>query len=247
MSICAIIPAAGKGSRLNSARPKIFTEIIPGKTIWDILYEKIRPHVDQINLVLNSEVENDFNDFVVRDATFTSNQDIPVGMGDAIFKGYETWKKFDYVLIVWGDQVHVSNNTISDVLKKTSSKKDNHLILPISVQDDPYVEYIFNSSRTELKNIKQSREGDKCSPGGFSDIGVFCLSTKNIKHYWDEYLNCFEKGTSTGEINFLPFLILLSENNWEMDTVLIEDNTEARGVNTPDDLAYFQKIYENNR
>ena len=32
-----------------------------------------------------------------------------------------------------------------------------------------------------------------------------------------------------------------------MDTVLIEDNTEARGVNTPDDLAYFQKIYENNR
>src|SRR5689334_16795046 len=55
MKICAVIPAAGRGTRLGGTGPKILTRLSERHTIWSILYEKLSPLVDHIHLVLSPE------------------------------------------------------------------------------------------------------------------------------------------------------------------------------------------------
>ena len=58
MSICAVIPAAGNGTRLGSSDPKVFTRISENKVVWDFLHENIKPHVDSFNLILKPGVRD---------------------------------------------------------------------------------------------------------------------------------------------------------------------------------------------
>ncbi|HWX88999.1 MAG TPA: 2-C-methyl-D-erythritol 4-phosphate cytidylyltransferase, partial [Rhizomicrobium sp.] len=53
MRVCAVIPAAGRGTRLGTDMPKILTPLTAQETIWSILYAKLSPLVDRIHLVLS--------------------------------------------------------------------------------------------------------------------------------------------------------------------------------------------------
>ena len=140
---------------MNHDRPKVFVPILRDKTIFDFLYSLVSPHCDGINLVLSPEGNNYKNLIPVDRRIEISIQDDPIGMGDAIFKGYEFWSKFDYVYIIWGDQVNVSQDTMSLMTTYAQKKRP---VIPLTRQPDPYVEYEFDDSNS-LFNIKQSRRG----------------------------------------------------------------------------------------
>lgn len=239
--ICTLVPAAGRGSRLGGDYPKVFTPIIKDCTIWDIIHSKLLKIANNHCLVLNSFVYEQYKDKISKNLNIAF-QDNPIGMGDAIFQGYKFWKNSKYLIIVWGDQVNISDDTLKQVVSKFTKDENDQLILPLVKQESPYVEYIFKDEI--LVNILQQREGDITSKGGLSDIGVFGLTTNNLDNYWAEYLSENILGNATGEINFLPFLSFLSfKKNWSLKKILIQNVDESRGINTPNDLEYFRKLY----
>ena len=105
---------------------------------------------------------------------------------------------------------------------------------------------MWNMSLTDrcLTKVLQTREGDATTPNGFSDVGTFLLSTEGLKPAWEDYLETAPRGSGTGEINFLPFLPFLSARGWAITPLEVADPTEARGINTKDDLAFFQSLYK---
>jgi bifunctional UDP-N-acetylglucosamine pyrophosphorylase/glucosamine-1-phosphate N-acetyltransferase len=243
MKICAVIPAAGKGTRLNSDKPKLFTSVIGKRTIWDILSEKLFKHVDHIH-VINSPWSNTyFDEVVIRENQFltTSIQQIPLGMGDAIFSARKFWIDFDHILIVWGDQIYISDSTIKDTIELHSKFSGNHCTIPLVNINNPYVDYLF-SSDGNLLNICQSREGDVMNDTGMSDVGTFLLSTKNLINQWDTFISSNKILNKTGEQNFLPFLPWLSLHNWHIRKLMISDVNESRGINTQEDLVFFKDL-----
>ena len=238
--VCTLVPAAGRGSRLGGNCPKVFTPITDTETIWSILSSKLRLISDHHCLILNSKSYSEYKDTLDPKLNIAL-QDNPIGMGDAIFKGVKYFSKHKLLVIVWGDQVHVSQNTLKSVVQNYSGEP-NQIVLPLVSQEDPYVEYIFKGDK--LVNIKQQREGDSTEKGGLSDIGVFALTTNGLEKCWSEFLKNCEKGTETGEINFLPFLIFLSQKcSWKVNKLVVNDPDEARGINTPEDLRYFREMY----
>lgn len=239
MSICAVIPAAGRGTRLGQAGPKILTRLSPRDTIWSILYQKLSPLVDHIHLVLSPDAGIFFPALPAK--VSTSVQPEPIGMGDAIFRGHDIWSHHDAILVVWGDQVFVSTDTLRRSIAALREPR-HHLVLPMTRMANPYVEYVFEGER--LARVMQTREGDATRPGGFSDVGTFLLGTQNLRAGWENYLAGAPRGAATGELNFLPFLPFLSGRGWTVTPVLVADETEARGINTPEDLAFFQRIYK---
>ncbi|HMH65898.1 MAG TPA: NTP transferase domain-containing protein [Rhizomicrobium sp.] len=240
MKVCAVIPAAGRGTRLGADTPKILTPLNARDTIWSVLYTRLAPLVDHIHLVLSPEGAAVFPALPAN--VSTSIQPVPIGMGDAIFRGHDVWSHYDAVLVVWGDQVFVSNNTLSRALAALKTP-DHHAVLPVTRMAAPYVEYVFDGPR--LTQVLQTREGDATTPNGFSDVGTFLLATRDLKPAWDAYLATAPRGTGTGEINFLPFLPYLSARGWTVTPLEVADATEARGINTKDDLAFFQSLYKN--
>ena len=241
MSICAVIPAAGNGTRLVSSDPKVFTKVLERKVVWDFLLENIKPHVDSFNLILKPGIKDRYSQHL-SESIIVSEQDVPLGMGDAIFRGYDHWRTFDHILVVWGDQINISSST----LERVTAELSNSIVIPFVKPSSPYVEYVFENEK--LITVLQSREGDMTSPGGLSDIGVFLLPTKNLKKFWNEYKKISEKGASTGELNFLPFFTYLnSVCGMPIKRVLVENVDEAKGLNTKDDLAFFQSVVLKNK
>jgi bifunctional UDP-N-acetylglucosamine pyrophosphorylase/glucosamine-1-phosphate N-acetyltransferase len=238
MSICAVIPAAGRGTRLGADGPKILTQLTPRDTVWSILHAKLAPLVDHIHLVLSPEGAAAFP--ALPADVSTSIQPVPAGMGDAIFRGHDVWSQYDAVLVVWGDQVFVSPLTLTRAIAALNDPT-RHAVLPVTRMATPYVEYVFEGAG--LAKVLQTREGDTTTPNGFSDVGTFLLGTAGLKPAWDAYLARGSRGAGTGEINFLPFLPFLSEQGWRITPVEVADETEARGINTKDDLAFFQSLY----
>ena len=170
-----------------------------------------------------------------------SIQPAPTGMGDAIFRGFDVWSRHDAVLVVWGDQVFVSSDTLSRALAALAPGRK--VVLPVTRMPMPYVEYVFKQGA--LTKVLQTREGDATTPGGLSDVGAFLLRTDGLKEAWDRYLATVPAGNGTGEINFLPFLPFLARQGWTVTPLEVADATEARGINTPDDLAFFRDLYKN--
>ena len=238
MSVCALIPAAGRGSRLGTDAPKILAPLTEQQTIWSILHAKLAPLVDHIHLVLSPDGAEAFPPLPPN--VSRSIQPVPLGMGDAIFGAGVAWSRFDAVLIVWGDQVFVSTATLQRTLAALSSPI-RHGVLPVVRMARPYVEYVFDGAR--LVKVLQSREGDQTAANGFSDVGTFLLGTAGLTQAWERYLADAARGSATGEINFLPFLPFLSAQGWTMTALEVADATEARGINTMEDLSFFQSLY----
>jgi bifunctional UDP-N-acetylglucosamine pyrophosphorylase/glucosamine-1-phosphate N-acetyltransferase len=246
-SICAVIPAAGRGSRLGMDVPKLLAPLGPDLTVWDVLYANIAPWVHHMQVILHPSMITRLETHLLlhppeHTPVSYALQEIPRGMGDAIFCGYSSWRQFTDILVVWGDQIFVSQATVEKTLLLHRSTKPPGLSLPLCRQAVPYVEYIFDDAQ-KIVRVSQSREGDACRPNGLSDVGVFALSTRGLAACWRSYQEQGERGTQTGELNFLPFLSYLSTLcAWHTQCFEIEDVRESRGINTREDLIFFQQL-----
>jgi bifunctional UDP-N-acetylglucosamine pyrophosphorylase/glucosamine-1-phosphate N-acetyltransferase len=214
-------------------------------TIWSVLKAKLKPFVDHIHVVLSPSGLPVFVEALTGDPdasiVSTSVQTEPIGMGDAIFRGYERWSHAKTIVVVWGDQVHVSKETIKASLDLHEGA-ERRLVIPLVSLPEPYVEYRF-SDDGRLSGILQSREGDICKPGGWGDVGTFLLSTDGLLDAWQAFLSKASRGARTGEVNFLPFLVFLGEVGWDVAYSIVSDPSEARGINSPEDLAFFRQVY----
>ncbi len=250
--LCAIVPAAGRGTRLSASVPKVFVPILPDLTIWDAVRTKLAPVAAPIILVLSPDGLNyvDQNPGAFRPGSFENTikavQSSPLGMGDAIFGVADLWREFDDLLIVWGDQFNLSLQTVKACIQLHSHRTGPAVTLPVVRAAQPYVEYVFDS-RGSLTAIRQSREGDACEPNGFSDVGVFLLTGGvALIEEWTRYRAGGRIGSVTAEINFLPFLVHLSAARWPVNRYETHDPAEAIGINTPEDLAFARQLLQKN-
>lgn len=245
MKTCAVIPAAGLGRRLNIPIPKLLAPLTPTKTIWSVLRNNLRM-VDHIHIVASPEGEPLLRAALQEDLAngfvTISIQQKPIGMGDAIFQGYPIWSNAQNILIVWGDQAFVSEETFLQALIAHAGAPKT-IALPLTAVPTPYVEYLFDA-QSRLIQVKQSRELELCNAHGLADVGTFVLSVPELFLAWNTYQPKTTRGSRTNEINFLPFLPYLVAQGWSVRRVDVLNPLEARGINTPEDLLFFQKTYE---
>lgn len=250
--ICAVIPAAGRGTRLGADVPKIMLELAEGVTVWHLLHGRLRPWVEHVHVVVSPSGEDRFRRLVAEDVNSgivsVSVQDEPRGMGDAIFGCAEHWDTYDTILVVWGDQANLSPVTLQRVVhahKGSTTVDVPGLTIPLVEMDEPYVEYDYDPASSTLQGVHMSREGDECRARGLSDVGVFCLSTQGpLASAWQDYLAEAVVGATTGEVNFLPFLPYLArDRHWPVTVVPVTDPNEARGINTLADLEFTRRTF----
>jgi CTP:molybdopterin cytidylyltransferase MocA len=250
LTVCAVIPAAGRGSRLNRNGPKLLAPITEQETVWSLLRRRLEGLVDHIHVVLSPRDLHAFRRVLDHEAVLDTAgarrvtigvQPQPTGMGDAVYIGHPVWSRADVLLVVWGDQVHVTRGTFQAALRLHANAQ-RRIVLPLVRLPVPYVEYAFDASG-RLTAVWQSREGHRCQPGGLGDVGTFVLSTQGLGEEWLRFRADGNRGEMTGEINFLPFLLHLTRRHWETIPLHLSEPLQARGVNTPDDLEFFRNLY----
>ena len=102
----AIIPAAGRGSRLGSDRPKILYPVA-GRLLIEWLLDFLEPNCSRLVFVLSPEGAGEVRPELERLTPGRFDiviQEVPLGMGDAVERALPAVRTAQ-VVIVWGDQV----------------------------------------------------------------------------------------------------------------------------------------------
>lgn len=229
-----VIPAAGKGSRLNSDLPKIFTAIYQSKSIFDLIVEQGTSHVDEMILLLSPKGKDYFESHIAANAPKNVHvwvQESATGMFDAMNQLFEALlnRQEDFHLIVqWGDQPFCD----ADLHKKLFLDLEKFQVsVPLVWVSSPYVQFKLGSPLA----VWESREGEKCDAFGFKDMGVFAFTRESIESAWPLYKLNAPFGKITGERNFVKFFETV-QNKIEIFWRLDQPYYKSIGINTPEEL-----------
>jgi bifunctional UDP-N-acetylglucosamine pyrophosphorylase/glucosamine-1-phosphate N-acetyltransferase len=229
-----LIAAAGLGSRMESDLPKPLTRLPNGKTFLSTAIEKLANHVDGL-VVITSEAVLMHPDFSQVKGCQYLIQKNPTGMGDAVFSASDLIGQHEDVMIMWCDQIGITEETIAKTIEfHNSNGGRNRMTIPLLRKNTRYIHFQIKAGNIE--KILQAKEGDVIANPVLSDIGLFLLSNgSQLVDNWHEGGRDFARGILTSEINFLPFLAYLNSNGWEFNSVMAND-LDGIGVNTKDEL-----------
>jgi bifunctional N-acetylglucosamine-1-phosphate-uridyltransferase/glucosamine-1-phosphate-acetyltransferase GlmU-like protein len=230
-----IIPAAGKGSRLESNLPKLFTPIFNNNSVYDILITDDTSYVDEFILLLSPEGLNYFNTYLKSKAPanlYTWVQDEPTGMFDAINQIFTILIERDTddfdLIIQWGDQPFC-DKFIHELL--FLDLKNYQTSVPLVWVHNPYVQFKLG------KNLKviETRENEMNDIFGFKDMGIFAFKRNIIESCWNNYKIYAKKGKVTNEKNFVKFFEVI-DNNFPIFWRIDQPYYKSIGINTKNDL-----------
>jgi bifunctional N-acetylglucosamine-1-phosphate-uridyltransferase/glucosamine-1-phosphate-acetyltransferase GlmU-like protein len=234
-----IVPAAGRGSRLQASVPKVLVPV-NGRPMLDHLVDRYRQHVDTVIVVAHPSFSEDVGRHLTRTALATPfhvvEQREPTGMLDAILLGASAVADADpdRVWITWCDQVGVLPATVRRMASAEETAPDPSLVIPTVLRKAPYIHFA-RSTQGRIAEVLQRREGDAMPEEGESDMGVFALSRRAYEMDLPEYASTATPGRATAERNFLPFIPWLASRRLVV-TFPCTDQMEAIGINTPEEL-----------
>jgi bifunctional N-acetylglucosamine-1-phosphate-uridyltransferase/glucosamine-1-phosphate-acetyltransferase GlmU-like protein len=237
----AIIPAAGKGSRLGFDRPKILYPVA-GRMIVEWLLDFLLPNCASIVFVLSpqgrAEVELELSRLIPGRYRIAI-QEVPTGMGDAVelgLAGVDT----THVAIVWGDQVALRRSSVDACLRIHAGPLNPDLTCPTVMRREPYI-HLERDREGGISGLLQKREGDRMPPEGESDTGFFCFRTARLRELLARLRESSGHGNATGEFNFLP-IIPLTAREGVVVTPRLMTLEETVGINSQEDAALLEPL-----
>jgi bifunctional UDP-N-acetylglucosamine pyrophosphorylase/glucosamine-1-phosphate N-acetyltransferase len=231
-----VIPAAGSGTRLGAAVPKLLVPVNGRPMVRHVLDRYRRFASRAIVVVAPGALEQVRAALAAEPWVTLVVQDAPTGMLDAILlAGSEVsagpWHR---VLITWCDQIAIAPATIEAVVGAAAAHPEPPLVMPVCRSVDPYVHLIRDGDGTIVR-VLHRREGDEMPRDGESDAGVFDLSRDAFLRWLPDYAAAPDIGARTGERNFVPFAAWTAARG-PVVTIPCRDREEAVGINTPDEL-----------
>ena len=232
-----VIPAAGRGSRLQTAGAKALAAV-NGRPMIDRLLDMYAEYTDSAVVVASPahEVEIRRHCAAQGRAVRIAVQPAPTGMLDALLAAADAVRASDAqrVWITWCDQVAIHPDTIARLAALEASVPDAAVTLPTVRRRDPYIHFDRDASG-RIVSVRHRREGDAMPAVGESDAGLFALSSAAFDAL-QRFGASANAGRTTAERNFLPFIPWLARTE-RVVTFECTDPREAIGVNTAEDLA----------
>jgi bifunctional UDP-N-acetylglucosamine pyrophosphorylase/glucosamine-1-phosphate N-acetyltransferase len=237
----AVIPAAGRGSRLGFHRPKILYPVA-GRPILDWLLDFLRPNCSQLVFVLSPDGTADVSselDQRLPGRYKVVIQECPTGMGDAVALALPLVRT-PHVAIVWGDQVALRRRSVEACLRLQQGPLAPDMTCPTVMRDRPYIHF-ERDVQGRIVALLQAREGDVMPARGESDTGFFCFRTQVLIRLLKELRATPANGSGTGEFNFLP-VIPLAARHGIVITPRLMSVEETVGVNSAEDAGGLEEF-----
>jgi bifunctional N-acetylglucosamine-1-phosphate-uridyltransferase/glucosamine-1-phosphate-acetyltransferase GlmU-like protein len=238
----AVVPAAGRGSRLGFDKPKILYPVA-GQPIIDWLLRLLLPACSRIVFVLSPDGRDPVEQYLTgrwpADRCETAVQEVPTGMGDAVHAGL-AHVRTPLVCVVWGDQVALRSESVQACLRLQQGRLRPDMTVPTVFRDNPYIHFERNENG-RIRSLLQAREGDRMPPRGESDTGFFCFRTEALRELLTEVRRRPEQtGAATREFNLLPIIPLAAQQDRTVLTPHVMKIEETVGINSADDARHLE-------
>jgi bifunctional UDP-N-acetylglucosamine pyrophosphorylase / glucosamine-1-phosphate N-acetyltransferase len=235
----AVVPAAGRGSRLGFDRPKILFPVA-GRPVLAWLLDALLPVARSVVFVLSPAgrpvVEPELERWLPGRYQVVVQQE-PTGMGDAVELARGAVST-PYLVVVWGDQVALRPESVAACARIHAGPFVPEITVPTRWRSAPYIHFVRDPAG-RITSVLQAREGDPMPAEGEGDAGLFCFTTDALGRLLDRLrASPARSGRRTGEFNLLP-VIPLAERVLTPRLLSLE---ETIGINTPAEAARLEEI-----
>ena len=238
----AVIPAAGRGSRLGFDRPKILYPV-SGRPILDWLLDLLTPYCSRLVFVLSPQGASDVGVELERRIPGRYEivvQEAPTGMGDAVSLGLSQVHT-PHLAVVWGDQVALRQHSVEACLRLHQGVLLPDATCPTVLRTQPYIHF-DRAPDGNLSGLRQAREGATMPETGESDTGFFCFRASKLGSWLEQVrASGTAAGNLTGEFNLLPVIPWAARQGLVLTPRLMEVG-ETMGVNSVQDAAAVEQF-----
>lgn len=239
----AIIPAAGRGTRLQFDLPKALFPL-KGKALLDWVVDRVSFGVSKIVVVISPKDEPHFREWLIgrADAAKISFafQPVPLGTVDALLCS-ESKANTPNTVVVWGDHYSIQRKTVQLSLQVHEAVTNSSLTFPTCERKNPYIA-VQRDAKGKIIGVEQAREKSMPIEFGENDCGMFAFNSKHLF----EVLHRAKRdgalaGKFTNELNLLTLLPLF-ESRGRVNTLRIADISETMGVNTREEVKAAENV-----
>ena len=228
--VTAVVLAAGKGSRMNSNKPKILHTIAGQSMLGRVLNTAEQISDEQIVVIGNQseQVKNHVLDELGKKSVKFALQEKQLGTGHAVLVGLEQASCIadSKILILYGDVPLIQ----VDTLKKLINLSDNHPIVLLSTKlVDPtgYGRIVRDESASVVAVVEERDANVQQQQINEVSSGIMVVQQNRLM----AWLNMLDNNNSQGEYYLPDILISCVAEGGSVASLCIDDWNEVGGVN----------------
>ena len=237
--LATIILAAGKGTRMKSDLAKVLHPICGKPMLWYLVELSQKLGSGKTVVVAGHQAAMIENTMEGQNLIYAC-QEKQLGTAHAVLQAGDALRHFDGdVLILCGDVPLLLPSTIEDLLEKHRAG-GNAITVMTAILNDPgsYGRVIKNEEGEVLKIVEARDAGAEERAIKEINTGIYCA--KNA--FLFEAVRKIDNKNTQGEYYFTDIFEIARRENRKTGSFIIDDSSEAMGINTPDDLEAAEKI-----
>ena len=238
MSLAIIILAAGKGTRMKSAKPKVMHTLAGKPMLQHVIDTAKQLSPSQLAVVCGNGADE-----VV---PYLQNQQIDVvmqheqkGTGHAVEQAKASFANSEQVLVLYGDVPLITTETLQDLIE--SGDKDSLKVLTAILDDPTGYGRIVRDYDDNMLCITEEKDADE-ETKLINEIntGIMCIPAK----WLTEALSQLDNNNAQGEYYLTDLIAKAVNQGIEINSVTCEDEMEVAGINNRVQLAEVESYYQ---
>jgi bifunctional UDP-N-acetylglucosamine pyrophosphorylase / glucosamine-1-phosphate N-acetyltransferase len=238
MSLSIIILAAGKGTRMKSAKPKVMHTLANKPLLQHVIDTAKQLNPSQLTVVCGSGAD-EVVPYLQQQGIDTAMQLEQKGTGHAVEQAKAFYQESDQVLVLYGDVPLIEKDTLEALIQEGDV---NTLKVLTTVLDDPtgYGRIVRDVTGRMLMITEEKDANEETREINEVNTGIMCIPAK----WLNSALSQLDNNNAQGEYYLTDLIAKAVEEGMEIDSITCEDEQEVAGVNNRVQLAELESYYQ---
>ncbi|MBX2839396.1 MAG: bifunctional UDP-N-acetylglucosamine diphosphorylase/glucosamine-1-phosphate N-acetyltransferase GlmU [Gammaproteobacteria bacterium] len=237
MTIRFIVLAAGKGTRMKSALPKVLHRLAEKPLLGHVLDTAFSLDPASVTVVIGHGAEL-VKETIAQPVNWALQTE-QMGTGHAVMQGLDGIEQDDIVLVTYGDVPLTRASTYKKLLDSASSDEMSLLTL---IMDDPtgYGRILRNDSGDVIGIVEQKDASPSELKIREGNAGVIAVAGGHLK----QLLSAIDNNNAQNEYYLTDIFALAHAQGIKINTVHPDDAWEVDGVNSRIQLAELERVHQ---
>ncbi|MCF7912634.1 MAG: NTP transferase domain-containing protein [Candidatus Cloacimonetes bacterium] len=239
MKTATIILAAGKGTRMRSDLPKVVFEIAGEPMINRVITTARQVDSERIIVVIGYKKEI-VQSVIPPDSSIRfAVQDPQNGTGHAIMVCRDQIEDFEgVVFILYGDVPLLTSATLKKMYAIHLAENSACTVLTAVMEDPLQYGRIVRDANGAFEKIVEHKDATEVERE-IKEIntGIYCYNSQDLL----ESVSQLKNNNSQNEYYLTDTLEILAKQGRHISTLILADNVEATGVNSPEQLKELER------